>query len=357
MCSQDRFSPYPRVLALTHKWFDGDNALLELAALRLREGGLGTEFYAENPGELEWLFTFRPTPDSPAMVHLPRWIDLFDEKSRGLVLDFARSFAGRIQGFIVHDQVQIKTRLEEYVSILEKLESGLSGIKCTPHLFIEYASGLSPDLFVTLFERINHLRCMGPCVDTGHFGLRYVENAFHRLHSGSNVFALSCQDPCLPDLVEDLQSAVSSALPGVLEVLKALAHPEKAIHFHLHDGHPLSPFSNAGVSDHLSFLTRIPIPFSYRGRWALDQMFGLAGLSTMLGAAYELFGPERLTINLEIHPYGGRLPLRHASYLFEHWEDKGNAERMNHWLSVLIENHQLVRHIPRLSRNRSVSNE
>jgi hypothetical protein len=31
-----------------------------------------------------------------------------------------------------------------------------------------------------------------------------------------------------------------------------------------------------------------------------------------------------------------------ASYLFNHWQDKTNGERMNHWLSVLLQNRELV---------------
>jgi hypothetical protein len=35
----------------------------------------------------------------------------------------------------------------------------------------------------------------------------------------------------------------------------------------------------------------------------------------------------------------GSLPLRDAVHLFHHWRDRTNAERMNRWLWVLLENH------------------
>ena len=43
-----------------------------------------------------------------------------------------------------------------------------------------------------------------------------------------------------------------------------------------------------------------------------------------------------------LNPTEGRLPLNDACYLFNHWQDKTNGERMNHWLSVLCQNRELV---------------
>ena len=47
---------------------------------------------------------------------------------------------------------------------------------------------------------------------------------------------------------------------------------DKHVHFHLHDGHLLIP----GLSDHFTFLTRLPVPFSYQGRRSLDMLYGQA---------------------------------------------------------------------------------
>ena len=38
----------------------------------------------------------------------------------------------------------------------------------------------------------------------------------------------------------------------------------------------------------------------------------------------------------------GRLPLADAAWLFRHWCDTTNAERMNYWLSVLSDNAMLM---------------
>jgi len=108
----------------------------------------------------------------------------------------------------------------------------------------------------------------------------------------------------------------------------------------LHDAHPLSTFSPFGVSDHLSFLAEIPIRFDYHGRRSVPPMFGPAGLGRIVAKAIEAVGGVSFT--LEIHPTAERLALGDAAALFGHWQDKTNAEQMNHWLSVLGRNHALL---------------
>jgi hypothetical protein len=121
------------------------------------------------------------------------------------------------------------------------------------------------------------------------------------------------------------------------------------VHFHLHDGHPLIP----GLRDHFSFLTRLPIPFSYHARQSLDMMYGPGGLASIVSAALEACPPQAISFTLEIHQVEGRLPLTDAAWLFPHWQDTTNAERMNYWLSVLAENAMLIsqhaNHHPSLS--------
>ena len=41
----------------------------------------------------------------------------------------------------------------------------------------------------------------------------------------------------------------------------------------------------------------------------------------------------------------GRTPLGENAPLFSHWRDKSNAERMNYWLDMLVDNAILVRDI------------
>jgi len=145
-------------------------------------------------------------------------------------------------------------------------------------------------------------------------------------------------DARLPQLADDVQAAVASALPAVLELTRSLGRVGKPFHVHLHDGHPLIP----GLSDHFSFLTQVPVPFDHHGRRSLDPLYGPAGLAAIVRATVDA-GGRGASLTLEIHQAEGRRPLGDAAGLFGHWRDRTNAERMNHWLAVLAENALLVR--------------
>jgi hypothetical protein len=132
---------------------------------------------------------------------------------------------------------------------------------------------------------------------------------------------------------------VATALPVVVELTHRVGATGKPVHFHLHDGHPLI----AGLPDHFSFLTQVPVPFTYEHRRSLQPLYGPAGLATIVTTAVEACGAERTSFMLEIHQAEGRLPLGDAAALFQHWRDTTNAERMNYWLGVLTENHLLLR--------------
>jgi hypothetical protein len=115
---------------------------------------------------------------------------------------------------------------------------------------------------------------------------------------------------------------------GVLDVIRSIGSIGKHVHFHLHDGHPLI----RGLPDHFTFLTRLPIPFSYQGRRSLSMMYGPGGLASIVSAATGACRPDAVSFMLEIHQVEGRLPLADASRLFARWQDITNAERMNYWL-------------------------
>ena len=76
----------------------------------------------------------------------------------------------------------------------------------------------------------------------------------------------------------------------------------------------------------------------------LAPMLGAApsGLALVVSAAIDACPPQGISFTLEIHQVEGRLPLADAAWLFPHWRDTTNAERMNYWLSVLSENVMLV---------------
>ncbi|MBW2317540.1 MAG: hypothetical protein BBJ60_07785 [Desulfobacterales bacterium S7086C20] len=335
-------SQSPRLLGLFQKRIDGDDALLDLARVRFNEMGLGAEFYAETTEELDHLLKFRPAAETPLVAHLRRGINLLEKKDLSLVIDFAERFKGRLFGFVVHDQPEISTRFDDYLSALNRLEAEYNKIQGSPYLFIEYAVGLAPSLFVHFAETMKGLQRISCCIDIGHIGLWQARTAYSKEHPGKDVCSLTTDDSSLPEVIEDVQSAVRSALDTVLSIVRVLGRLEKPLHFHLHDGHPLSITSPFGISDHLSFLDKIPVPFEYKGKRSLDPMFGPSGLSSIVSESLKHLGPEQVSFSLEIHPAQGRLPLEDASYLFDHWEEKTNAERMNHWLWVLSQNQQLV---------------
>ena len=334
--------PCPRLLALFQKRVDGDDALLHLARLRFKEAGLGTEFYAETLKEMDWLLPFKPTRETPAVIHLPRGMNLLKEVSRDLITDFATRYKDQVFGLVIHDQVEIATHFDDYLAALREVARRHEKIQGAPYIYIEYAVGLNLDVFIYLFSAIRDMERVSSCIDIGHIGLWQARATYAHNHPGKDVCAMMAKDSNLPELIDDVQIAVESAPDALAEVIRALSQLEKPLHFHLHDGHPVSHLGPFGISDHLSFLDKIPIPFAYKGKRYLDPMFGPHGLSRILSAALERLGQDRVSFSLEIHPAAGRLPLNDASYLFDHWQDKANGERMNHWLSVLRRNHELV---------------
>jgi len=209
-------------------------------------------------------------------------------------------------------------------------------------LFIEYAVGLEPALFAEFFQTIRDLSHLSACLDTGHIGIWQARKTFSGLHPGRDVCALKSHPPDLPLLMDDVELATGSALDAVLGLVDSIGQWAKPVHFHLHDGHPLSTFSPFGVSDHLSFLGDIPLPFEHRGRRSAPLMFGPDGASRIATRADEKIGIQRVSFTLEIHPTFEQMPLGEAASLFRHWVDKTNAEKMNHWLAVLTRNHKLL---------------
>jgi hypothetical protein len=202
---------------------------------------------------------------------------------------------------------------------------------------------LDPVEFAGFFESISDLEQLGPCIDISHVGIKAARVAYARNHGGQDICSLKSQPPQLCHLIDDVQKAVAAGSTAVFDVVEAIAGVNNPVHFHLHDGHPLSTLSPFGVSDHLSFLTEIPLNFENSGRRSVPPMFGPGGLRKLMAHVLKLLGRRRLSFTLEIHPDSQRLPLNDAADLFNHWIDKTNAEKMNHWLSVLTVNHALLR--------------
>jgi len=146
----------------------------------------------------------------------------------------------------------------------------------------------------------------------------------------------------LPAIIKDVVTVSAMALPTVLQVVRNIGRLGKPLHFHLHDGHPLSTFSIYGVSDHLSFYHEIEIPFTYNGQRTVPLIFGPTGLKQIIQAALAMLPTDKLSFMLEIHPQYHRLELGCQADLFKNWKDKSNAEQMNAWLELLLQNLQLL---------------
>ena len=326
------------VHALFQRRVAGDDALFGLAGLRFAQMGVGAEVYAGSPGELEHALRFVPPYPYLPVVHLDRGVNVLHEAGRAVVAEFAGRFAGRVGGLVVHDKREMGAQTDRLIAGMRELNARLCERPDAPFVYLEYAAGLEPAWFVEVAERLQEAERVSCCLDVGHIGIRQASASFARSNPGLSLGDLRPEDGRLPEVVASVQDAVHSALPCVLDVTRAIGRLGKQMHFHLHDGHPLTP----GLHDHFTFLTRLPIPFSYQGRRSLSMMYGPDGLASMVRTAVEACGPRGVSFTLEIHQVEGRLPLADAAGLFSHWRDLTNAERMNYWLSVLGENAILI---------------
>jgi hypothetical protein len=331
-------SPLPSVRAMFQQRVPGDDALLRLAARRFREAGMPAELYADSPDQLEHLLSFVPEHDTLPTVHLSRSANLLQESGRELIESFTTRFAGRVAGLVVHDKAGMAERLAELVAAMRALGAPSSARAGGPTVYLEYATGLPIEEFVSVAEQLADVELASMCIDIGHVGIQHA--CGQPLTSGSGIAwsNLSLTDPRLPEVVDQVQTAIRSAFHAVLELIDRVAGIGKRVHYHLHDGHPLV----RGLADHFSFFTRFPVPFEVAGVYALPPLFGPAGLAGVLDHAVRSSPAASASLTLEIHQVEGRLPLDAAAELFAHWRDLTNAERMNHWLSVLADNHLLA---------------
>lgn len=333
----DRRSNRP-LYALFQQPFAGDDSLLKLAGLRFSQAGLAAEVYADTPDDLEHVLQFVPPHPNLPVAHLNRALNVLHERSWAVIGEFADRFAGRVAGLVVHDQAEMAAQTDRLVTVMRELDLQLSQRADGPFVFLEYAAGLEPEWFVQVTERLCDLERVSCCIDVGHIGIRQASVRFDRDHPGTSLRNFSPHDSRLPDLVIDVQNAMDGAVQDVIDVTRSIGGFGKRVHFHLHDGHPLIP----GLPDHFSFLTRLPIPFSFQGRRSLSMLYGPSGLASIVSAATAGPSPQGASFTMEIHQAEGRMPLADAASLFTHWKDTTNAERMNYRLSVLSENAMLA---------------
>jgi hypothetical protein len=331
-----------KTLGLFERRVDGDDCLMKLASRRFLQARMGAEMHAATRQQLEWLMSFRPWPDAPVVLHLPRDLSLVEEATQEQVLGFAGRYAGKLHGMVLHDDQAMVLRKEEYLNAARRMDAELHRMTQSPMLFIEYAAGLEPEDFVNFFSKSSDLARVSACIDISHVGIRAARAAYAKTHHNEDVCALKTQPAHLPQLMPSVDAAVTSGRSVAIDLVEAICAVRKPVHFHLHDGHPLSTFSPFGVSDHLSFFAEIPLHFEHQGRCAVGTMFGPSGLVDVVSRAIGSLGPGNVSLTLEIHPTDERLALGDAADLFDHWTDKTNAEKMNHWLSILTRNHSLL---------------
>lgn len=325
-----------KIRALFQQRVAGDDALLRLARLRFEQAGLAAELHANDSAALERVLAFAPEADVLPTVHLDRRLDVLSAGDRERVAAFVRRFDGRVAGFVVHDKKHMAGRTTELVAALRRLAADVEGGR--PTVFLEYAAGHELEWFADLGVKLADVAAVSMCVDIGHVGIHQAHRSFVRSHPGVTFRSLQADPQLLAAHVDGVEEAVASALPAVLELTCALSRVGKPLHFHLHDGHPLI----ANLSDHFSFLTRVPVPVLHHGRRSLDTMYGPDGLRTIVDTAVAAAPDAPPSLMLEIHQAEGRRPLDDAADLFAHWTDLTNAERTNHWLAVLAENARLL---------------
>jgi len=337
----------PHLLGLFHRHVSGDEALLELARRRFEKAGLGAEFYPATIDELERTWKLRPRSGTAHVAHLPRHWDLRVASDRRRIVEFADATRRRLYGLTIHDHAAWGSDAPAVRQAMVTLDEQLGRLGRPPFVFIEYAAGGDLGSFVQLFTETPDCQHVSACIDIGHVGIFNARRLFRQRHPEPDFWELRPDSPELPIVLDDLQNAVAAGVPAVLDLISTLGALGKPLHFHLHDGHPLSTESEYGVRDHLSFLRRIPIPFEREGRRSVPLLYGPDGLGRIVRAARASAAGNRLSFMLEIHYVPEREPLGGNADLFTHWNDLTNAERTNRWLSVLLENHELLRGLVR----------
>jgi hypothetical protein len=244
-----------------------------------------------------------------------------------------------------------------------------------PRILLEYAAGLGPDWHLELAERLADTPGAACCVDIGHVAVPAARAALAgmvgagtdgagtdragagrvgavrvgavRAETGARGWPApghphlpALDDPGLAEVVEEVEAATRAGRRAVLDLVAGIGDRGGRLHLHLHDGHPL----HRGLADHFSFLARIAVPFEAGAGRELSPLFGPAGLAQVLRRAERSCRPGEVTATLEVHQVEGRQPLppQDIAALFGSWRDLQQAERMNHWLSVLADNHALA---------------
>jgi hypothetical protein len=333
----------PMILAmLARQGIEGDDALLRLARERFREAGVGAELYPNDPEDFREILKFKPA-NLPCTVHLPRYLDLTNAATLDEIMKYAQIGSNRIHGMILHDNEAFASAPYDVTAAMREADKRLYSVDGRGMLFVEYAHGNTPEQFAAQFEENRDLAYVSACIDVSHVGIRACQVAFAKMFPGKDVCALKTTSPELPEYMTHVERAMAEGRAVTMQLISRLAALQKPLHFHLHDGHPSSTLSKYGVSDHLSFMQTLRVPFRVNGLQTLTGIYGLSGLRELVEHTLSLLPPEKVSFTIEVHPQEGRKPLGDHAGIFDNWKDKTNAERMNYYVEILLRNAMLVR--------------
>ena len=331
----------PDIFGLLSYHIDGDYALFHLARERYSRAGFGLEVHPGSQEHLQELFKFMPEM-KPASVHLPYDAVLYNDHTdfiAGMVL----SGGDKVKTYVLHDTMEYLNDAAKGIELLKKLDSLLAG---TSHgrVCLEYAAGLPFDLFLEIINEISCLDNIGVCIDIGHVGIGAVKQDYQLKFPGQDVCSIKPSTSLSKEIYAEIASSVIAGRNKALEYIEELCRCGVYTHFHLHDGHPLSTFSPYSVCDHLPFYWEIPTMIPEIG--SVGGMYGVSGLEEILRIAKNNLDVQMSSFTLEVHPQAGksRIDEEFLAY-FSDWNDLTNAQWMNYWIDIVIQNCLLVKNI------------
>ncbi len=329
----------PAINGLLNYHIKGDEALLYLGCSRYTQAGFGVELHPGTPEHMKEILKFVPAGSS-STAHLPYSVVL-DHDDTDRICDFVAEGGDIIGGYVMHDSAYYRENSEHGVELISKLSNKLDG-KTNGVVFLEYAAGLPFDLYYSIAEKITSLPNIGICIDIGHISIKAIAEELSKVLPEQDQRALRPGGDLTYDKYKLVAQAVHDGRGKALKLIESLAKIANFVHFHLHDGHPLSTFSPYGVRDHIPFFWEIPTQLREVG--AVGGLYGVTGLRRVLQIAIANISVEKLSLTLEIHPQPGQkdIAAENMEY-FAEWRDLTNAKAMNFWMDLVIQNCLIVR--------------
>lgn len=333
----------PEVNGLLNYHIEGDEALLHLGRDRYERAGIGAELHPATPKDLVKMLRFAPLGRT-STVHLPYSIVL-DHDDTDTIRDFVMAGGRKISGYVLHDSMFYRDDLDTGIELLKKLSKKLEG-KTDAHVCVEYAVGLPFEVYFELVTRVKDLPNIGICTDIGHLGMNATDYKFYRKHPSIYVRDLKPNPDMKLETYYKIEEACIAGREYALKYIDDICKSGNYVHFHLHDGHPMSTFSPYGVCDHIPLFWEIPTLLPEIG--AVGGIYGVSGLRKVLESALTHIPEGMRTFTFEIHPQAGKTMIENQSLgYFSGWKDLTNAYKMNFWMDLVIQNCMLFKNICR----------